>query len=240
MKSRKGFKNCTLAVLLLGMNTIVMTSCGGQKKEKAAAVNDSLTVVQKPESVEQPSGDTLSVAIVGKLKKGRGFLLEVKKGGKEVQQLDYRYSFDDYGEPNMPIKKDSVLLRDVTSDGYKDLLVYVGSYGNQGIERFDCYVWDKKIQKLVHASSFVDIDNPEVDEVKGYVFSSARSSATEYIYGKWKYEDGEFKKIAELIQRHSLPNGDIKYTEMDLDKKVCKKNPLKEELRESWPPSLIK
>lgn len=224
----------TLAILLSGLAIVIMASCGGQKKEKTVIGNKESVVARDSASEVVTVGDTLSVAVVGKPENGQGFIFEVKKGGKEVQQLHYSYNFDDYGTPNFPLGKDSLILCDVTSDGHKDLLVYMGSYGNQGIERFDCYVWDNKAGKLVHTPSFVDIDNPTVDKAEGCVFSSARSSAAEYVYAKWQYNDGEFRKTAELVEHYRVPEGDFVYAEKDSDGRVVKENLKKSEISACW------
>ena len=224
----------TLTISLSGLAIVIMASCGEQKKEKTA-IESEIPVVERDSASEATIvGDTVSVSIVGKPEVGRGFILEVKKGGKKVQQLHYSYNFDDYGEPNIPLKKDSMLLRDVTSDGNKDLLIYMGSYGNQGIERFDCYVWDVKAEKLVHAPSFVNIDDPKVDKTEGCVFSSARSSAAEYVYGLWQYKDGKFKKTTELVEHYTAPGGEPVYAEKDSDGRVVKDNLGRSEISACW------
>ncbi len=223
------------ALLLPALAVAAMTSCGGPKKKAAAIENNGAVAVEAPAKSETAADDTLSVAIVGKPENGRGFILEVKKGGKEVQQLHYSYDFDDYGTPNFPLVKDSLILCDVTSDGRKDLLVYMGSYGNQGIERFDCYVWDEKSRKLQHVPSFIDIDNPTVDKAEGCVFSSARSSAAEYVYAKWQYKDGEFRKKAELVAHYNtVPEGDFVYAEKDSAGRVVKENLKRSEVSACW------
>lgn len=224
----------TLTIFLSGLAIVIMVSCGGQKKEKTVIESKEPAVVQDSASEATTVGDTLSVSIVGKPEIGRGFILEVKKDGKKVQQLHYSYNFDDYGEPNIPLKKDSMLLCDITSDGNRDLLIYMGSYGNQGIERFDCYVWDEKNQKLQHAPSFVDIDNPKVVKAEGGIFSSARSSAAEYVYGLWQYKDGKFKKTAELVEHYTAPGGDPEYAETDSDGRVVKEHLKKSEISACW------
>ena len=224
----------TLTISLSGLAIVIMASCGEQKKEKTA-IESEIPVVERDSASEATIvGDTLSVSIVGKPEVGRGFILEVKKGGKKVQQLHYSYNFDDYGEPNIPLKKDSMLLRDVTSDGNKDLLIYMGSYGNQGIERFDCYVWDEKNQKLQHAPSFIDIDNPKVVKAESGIFSSARSSAAEYVYGLWQYRDGKFKKTAELVEHYTAPGVEPEYSETDSDGRVVKEHLKKDEISTCW------
>ena len=212
----------TLTISLSGLAIVIMASCGEQKKEKTA-IESEIPVVERDSASEATIvGDTLSVSIVGKPEVGRGFILEVKKGGKKVQQLHYSYNFDDYGEPNIPLKKDSMLLRDVTSDGNKDLLIYMGSYGNQGIERFDCYVWDVKAEKLVHAPSFVNIDDPKVDKTEGCV------------YGLWQYKDAKFKKTTELVEHYTAPGGEPVYAEKDSDGRVVKDNLGRSEISACW------
>lgn len=55
-------------------------------------------------------------------------------------------------------------MADVTFDGNKDLLVYLGQFGNQGVEYWDAYVWNEVKQKFLFVPSFHDIPNPTLNE----------------------------------------------------------------------------
>ena len=55
-------------------------------------------------------------------------------------------------------------MSDVTFDGNKDLLVYLGQFGNQGVEYWDAYVWNEVKQKFLFIPSFHDIPNPTLNE----------------------------------------------------------------------------
>lgn len=60
----------------------------------------------------------------------------------------YQYDWDSYG---FPMDKDSIgktELVDVNFDGIKDVLIYKGAFGNQGIQYFDCYLWNKQKRNI--------------------------------------------------------------------------------------------
>lgn len=64
-------------------------------------------------------------------------------------------------------------MADVTFDGNKDLLVYLGQFGNQGVEYWDAYVWNEVKQKFLFVPSFHDIPNPTLNEKKRLLNLSA-------------------------------------------------------------------
>ena len=83
-------------------------------------------------------------------------------------------------------------MSDVTFDGNKDLLVYLGQFGNQGVEYWDAYVWNEVKQKFLFVPSFHDIPNPTLNEKEKIIESFSRGSAVDYEFGKWKFEKGVF------------------------------------------------
>lgn len=125
--------------------------------------------------------------------------VKVMRKGRLVQTINYKYDWTE-DLPNGDVSSD-IILKDVNFDGEKDLLISLGSYGNQGVEYFDCYVWDDSISQFVHAPTFKDIQNPTV--ASGCIFSKARVSAATYIYERWSYDKGRFAVTAKLLQRFS-------------------------------------
>ena len=65
-------------------------------------------------------------------------------------------------------------MADVTFDGNKDLLVYLGQFGNQGVEYWDAYVWNEVKQKFLFVPSFHDIPNPTLNEKEKIIESFSR------------------------------------------------------------------
>lgn len=74
-------------------------------------------------------------------------------------------------------------MADVTFDGNKDLLVYLGQFGNQGVEYWDAYVWNEVKQKFLFVPSFHDIPNPTLNEKEKIIESFSRGSAVDYEFG---------------------------------------------------------
>lgn len=125
--------------------------------------------------------------------------VKVMRKGRLVQTINYKYDWTE-DLPNGDVSGD-IILKDVNFDGEKDLLISLGSYGIQGVEYFDCYVWDNSISQFVHAPTFKDIQNPTI--ASGCIFSKARESAATYIYERWTYDKGRFAVTARLVQRFS-------------------------------------
>ena len=99
------------------------------------------------------------------------------RGEKTVQIIPFSYPKDDTFDPNGG-RKDSCLMADVTFDGNKDLLVYLGQYEVK--------------QKFLFVPSFHDIPNPTLNEKEKIIESFSRGSAVDYEFGKWKFEKGVF------------------------------------------------
>lgn len=139
------------------------------------------------------SEDTLNAVIRTQSPKSKNFDFEVfiMRGEKTVQIIPFSYPKDDTFDPNGG-RKDSCLMADVTFDGNKDLLVYLGQFGNQGVEYWDAYVWNEVKQKFLFVPSFHDIPNPTLNEKEKIIESFSRGSAVDYEFGKWKFEKGVF------------------------------------------------
>lgn len=139
------------------------------------------------------SGNTLDAVIRTQSPKSNDFDFEVciMRGEKTIQIIPYSYPKDDTFDPNGG-RKDSCLMADVTFDGNQDLLVYLGQFGNQGVEYWDAYVWDEAKQRFLFVPSFREIPNPMLNGKERIIESFSRDSAVVYEYGKWKYEKGAF------------------------------------------------
>lgn len=68
---------------------------------------------------------------------GKCLKLRVKNGGETVQIIEYRYPRESL--ENAVFVESRYELSDVNFDGHDDLLIYLGSYGNQGVVYKDCF-----------------------------------------------------------------------------------------------------
>lgn len=161
----------------------------------------------------------------------------VKRGDKTVHTLPYNYPKDDDFTPNGE-RVDSCLMLDINFDGEKDLLVYLGQFGNQGVEYFDAFVWNAAKKAYTHNEDFKTIQNPNICSKYKCIISEARVSAAEYEYRQFEYTDGRFMKVAEMIQYWK---GNI-YPEVDravyevhsIKENIWKKNLKYEQISDFW------
>ncbi len=129
--------------------------------------------------------------------------LNIIKDKKVIQKIEYHY-------PEEPFE-----ITDVNFDGFDDILIYLGSYGNQGVVYKDCFLWDVKKQKFENCSLFKDIPNPQIDESEKYIYGNIRNSSSHYEYEAFIWDGNGLKckfKIHEVysaMQLVELYNMDI-------------------------------
>lgn len=137
---------------------------------------------------------------------------------------------------------DSCLMKDINFDGVKDVLVYLGNFGNSGIEYFEAFVWSAETKQYVYAAEFKNIPNPYISEKDKCILSAARCSAAEDNYAQYVYEKGLFMKIAELRQYwkgNIYPEKDKAiYEEHFIKTNVWKKNLKLNQISKFWRPVL--
>lgn len=156
--------------------------------------------------------------------------IEIYKNGKKIQTIMYQYDWDSYG---FPMDRDSIgkmELVDVNFDGINDVLIYKGAFGNQGIQYFDCYLWDKKKEKFTFIPSFSNIGNPVLDKKHSCIFSQSRESANCYIYEKIQFVNGVFKATSVLTEK--IVNNKVIYELESNNEKRSKRISTKAELGE--------
>lgn len=166
---------------------------GNPTKDSMSIDTDSVISGKVFTKQDIASEDTLNAVIRTQSPKSKDFDFEVfiMRGEKTVQIIPFSYPKDDTFDPNGG-RKDSCLMADVTFDGNKDLLVYLGQFGNQGVEYWDAYVWNEVKQKFLFVPSFHDIPNPTLNKKEKIIESFSRGSAVDYEFGKWKFEKGVF------------------------------------------------
>ena len=119
----------------------------------------------------------------------KAFKLEVMKNGKRVDELPCVLQYAD-GEDPMQIDNDTigqVINKDVNFDGYDDLLVYRGAFGNQGLKRYDCFVWNHWTDSFYSVDGFEKLSNPEFDVDAKTIITTERGNAATYHYYKYKF-----------------------------------------------------
>lgn len=196
LKTMKRIIDSTLVILSLMLIFGCKESKVGQgnpTKDSMSIDTDSVISGKVFNKQDIASEDTLNAVIKTQSPKSKDFDFEVfiMRGEKTVQIIPFSYPKDDTFDPNGG-RKDSCLMTDVTFDGNKDLLVYLGQFGNQGVEYWDAYVWNEVKQKFLFVPSFHDIPNPTLNEKEKIIESFSRGSAVDYEFGKWKFEKGVF------------------------------------------------
>lgn len=188
---------------------------------------------------EKESTDTLRCAISHDIENA-DFEILIKQGDKTVHRFGgYKYPKDDALVPNGE-RTDSCLMADINFDGIKDVLVYLGCFGNSGIEYFDAFVWNAAKKHYIHTEEFKNIPNPTISNEYRCVLSAARNSAAENYYAKYAFEKGHFVKVAELKQYwkgNIYPERDrAVYEEHFLKTNIWKKNLRLNQISEFWKP----
>lgn len=144
------------------------------------------------------------------------FTANVYKGDRHVQSFEYVFDFND-GEPNQSFDI-TTRITDADFDGHADFLVYLGSYGNQGVEYYDCYLWNSSKGLFVHFPEFTTIENPVISSADNLIYSSARVSAANYEYSKYKIQNRRLVKLSTLNQTIS-PDRTSRFTETTFNNK---------------------
>ena len=194
--------------LIFAVAALLLSCTEGKKVREAEQVRNT---VSYPYHVSAKKGevrpDTVTLRVVNARyidTLGRrlpaSFTAEVRRSEKPIQVISYRY---DRWQEDVPGNEIDVQLvrQDVDFDGYKDLLISLGRYGNQGVEFYDCYLWDKEQQCFVSFPDFKKIGNPLVSAEDHLIYSQERSSAAEYIYHKYKIAGKELEEEATLTAR---------------------------------------
>lgn len=201
-----------IASSIVMLSLLMFFGCKGNKAGQRSLAKDNTSIagdsgVTEKASMQQEiaSEDTLRAIISKQSPKPKDFdfKIAVMRREKTVQVIRYSYPKDDddfYAEPNElnldGERTDSCQMADVTFDGNKDLLVFLGTYGNQGVAYWDAYIWDEAKKKFILVPSFREIPNPTINEKGKFIESFSRGSAADYETGKWKYKEGKFVEIS--------------------------------------------
>lgn len=189
--------------------------------------------VVRPDSVRIEQTGVQFIDTSG-LKLPVSFNVRVYKGNKLVQAFSYKYAWS----WNLPDTDVDVKIRlcDVDFDGYKDILINLGAYGNQGVTYYDCYLWSVEHERFSYFPVFKEIGNPKIVASDRVIISSSRSSAAEYVYSKYKIQAGVLLKLATLTELYSQDH-DVRRTEKTFDSKgrlVSQKDISDAAFRQRW------
>lgn len=84
---------------------------------------------------------------------------------------------------------------DVTFDGNKDIVIFLGHQGSHGTITNCAYVYEDGQYKYVR--SFEDIPDYSINSDEKIIEGTFTSGCTESVYVKYKYSEGKFNKIEE-------------------------------------------
>lgn len=133
--------------------------------------------------------------------------LRVKKRGETVQTIEYQYPRESLENAVFVEKKYE--LSDVNFDGHDDLLIYLGSFGNQGAVYKECFLWNAAASLFERCEAFKGIPNPALDVRGGFVHGSERRSSGHYVFESWSWREGNLRndcKIHKVYSAAQLPS----------------------------------
>lgn len=135
--------------------------------------------------------------------------IKVTRGAKLIQSIEYEYPSECFEYAETFEKK--IEMEDLNADGYDDIKIYLGFYGNQGVEYRQFFLWDNKKLQFVKDESFGQsvfdfIPNAKVNSKTKCITGFSRASAAYHHYFIYKFWDGSFHLVRHL---HELTCCDI-------------------------------
>lgn len=131
----------------------------------------------------------------------KGLKLRVKNGSKTVQTIEYRYPQESL--ENAVFVESRYELSDVNFDGHDDLLIYLGSFGSQGVVYKDCFLWNANASSFVRCEAFKSIPNPVVDTQGGFICGSARRSSGHHVFELYSWSGGNLRNDCRIHKVYS-------------------------------------
>lgn len=249
MRSLKGIVFCVLAgsiILLSGCYSSSTVSSGAVGEE---SISDDITEITASEKTQTTTSGTESVETVPtesadsvyksdyKLVAGKKFqyavtewrgsgtpvlywTIDVIKNNKTMQTFKYQWE-DGSNTGGYPDISDLVVEKDANFDGYSDLLIFMGHFGAQGFEQYQCYLWNKSSQKYTYFKDFENIPNPKLDSRKKRILGTVEDNAFTHTDRLYEYVNGSLLEIGELEEEWQQ-DGSMKYTEYKLVNKEMK------------------
>ena len=134
----------------------------------------------------------------------KAFKLMVMKNGKYLEYLPCVLKYADDEEP-MQVDNDTigqVFYKDINFDGYDDLLIYRGAFGNQGVKHYDCFIWNDGTDSFYNGNGFEKLSNPVFDADTKSIITFERGNAATYHYYRYKFSDiVSYKMVGSVTQK---------------------------------------
>lgn len=102
-------------------------------------------------------------------------------------------------------------FEDITFDGEEDLLIFIGYAGSGATEFYCAYIYENG--EFRYERTFEEIPFYVVDTEKELIYGSNRNSSNSFSDRTYKYIDGEFVLIKEIIRSYEYINGEYVLTE---------------------------
>ena len=128
-------------------------------------------------------------------------ILNVIKNNEIIQKINYEYPTESFENAVFVEKKFEII--DVNFDGFKDILIYLGSYGNQGVIYKDCFIWNDKKHLFENYNPFKNIPNPQIDENEKCIYGNLRNNSSHYVYEFYSWDENELNRNYEIHKIHS-------------------------------------
>lgn len=116
--------------------------------------------------------------------------IEVRRNGTEIQKIDYEYAEGFFDGSVFPFER-HIEFEDLNFDGFKDIRIYLGRYGNQGVSYWSFFLWNGRESAFEYVGCEY-IPNPAPNAEKKCLTSYERDNAVHHIYSIYEFIGDEF------------------------------------------------
>ena len=186
--------------LLLLTTIFVFASCEKKNATVPSAAEKSQTPAQNPDTDFISFSDEANGVSVGYKKSpadSRNIQIDVQKNGEKIQTISFSYPDDCF--ENAVLFDKNVVFEDLNFDGFKDMRIFLGSYGNQGVEYWQFFLWNEKNSRFEEDESFgkgalyEQIPNPKPNAGEKCVVGFSRENAAYHNYFIFEFANGKFE-----------------------------------------------
>lgn len=190
---------------------MLLSGCNNTKEEATVSAISDVKVEEMEDTIETIADEELQEWQMGTLHRLESedgselqfrascdevqpnYLIEIKSSDGELfQTIMYeKERTPDLFQPN-------ILVEDANLDGNDDILLYLGIYGNDAIEKYACYVFDMEQQQYVSVEGFEELSNPSVD---GLFCTTSHAGLDCQIYKKYRLDGKELVLVGELTEK---------------------------------------
>ncbi len=132
----------------------------------------------------------------------RHIQIEMRKNGKQIQTIDYQYPDEFFDDATEKIER-HVEFVDLNFDGFKDVRIFLGQYGNQDVAYWQFFIWNAKNSSFEFCDS-QKIPNPEPNPKEKCITSFIREHAAYHHYYIYRFDGGKLKLASHLHEVTSL------------------------------------